>query len=457
MTAVHDSSGAILRVSHIWHGEVLADRVLRRRRAVTIGPDRRATFVTPRLPMARKSRLKILRRQKGTYAVALGRGMTGTLTLAGSEVDVASLVSGAGLTLTPVEPGDAGVVHLDSAHTLFFHFVERGREVPKGVPFRDLELFWAALALITFGFVVLFLLCFLIYDPNASQLVFPGSRALVAEYLAERPELSAPGTKTGAKVAPSSTEGDPGKAGGHGKKPRRRAPDPQPQPAAAEPDEEIPEAIEKGFLTRTSRQKINKVIATQAMDDRLAKSLAALAGRTNHGGRGSGSGRGSGAGAGHGTGTLTRGGRGGRGGGGHAHTDVITQHAIDTGGVRAARGRPEGKGLREVAVSVKVGHASGTFNGLSRDQIKRVVMSRRNAIRACYESQLQRTRGLGGKVVVRWRIAPTGAVAAAKVASTTMHNGPTEDCIVRQVRAMRFPASRGTSLVTFPFFFEAGG
>ena len=101
------------------------------------------------------------------------------------------------------------------------------------------------------------------------------------------------------------------------------------------------------------------------------------------------------------------------------------------------------------------GRPSGSFGGLTHEQIMKVVRTRARAIQACYSRELQRNKGLGGKVIVNWKIDTAGKVSRTRVRSTTMKNGRVEDCVVRQVNSMKFPTPKGggSATVNFPFIF----
>ena len=87
-----------------------------------------------------------------------------------------------------------------------------------------------------------------------------------------------------------------------------------------------------------------------------------------------------------------------------------------------------------------------------------MVKANQAAIRYCYESEVQRQRGLRGKVVVQWRVDRAGAVPTARVASSTLNDAGVEGCIVRQVRKWRFPQPDGGEVsVLYPFIFGVGG
>jgi TonB family protein len=211
-----------------------------------------------------------------------------------------------------------------------------------------------------------------------------------------------------------------------------------------------------GLLSTNSRKTFDKIRNRGGFDEKLGKALARMQGPANDGSAmGYGDGKGTGVGLGEGTGTLTKGTGEGTGGGGSAHADVRTQGKLNTGGTRAAKGTPGGNSVKEVAVKMKTGNPSGSFGGLTPEQIMKVVRTRARAIQACYSRELQRNKGLGGKVIVNWKIDSAGTVSRTKVRSTTMKNGRVEDCVVRQVNSMKFPSPKGggSATVNFPFIF----
>lgn len=143
-------------------------------------------------------------------------------------------------------------------------------------------------------------------------------------------------------------------------------------------------------------------------------------------GNGGGYGAGGGGAGGRGAGGGGRGGAGGAGGPGEAKVNV--------GGVAVAKG------------------------GLSSEQIQRVVMSHLGAVRACYETEVQRNPGLRGGVTMQWQIDPGGGVTTVSVAKSTLSNPRVEGCIVRQVQRWRFPSTDSpTTVGDFPFKFGVGG
>lgn len=459
-----------LRVSHVWRDEVMDDLVLLQPKKVTLGENGKATFTTPQFDLPKK--FAILRPGKAGYVLTLGPNMAGTVKLGGREMQVAEFIAhggdgaqgaAGGFRATPVNPGDWGVIELDGTghHKLFFQFVPQEAPLPKPPPLQDSELLLPSLAFAGL-FGLIFLSIVFLKGAGDNPFLFPGDQEVMAEYIVSRPpepieldpEQVKAGTDDGEKDAkPASSTGKSGKSGGEGKKPRKRAPDPD----EGEPDEVVAKVRNTGLLRE--RSSFDKIAKRGGFDKKLGNAMAKMQGLTNDGGPGgSGAGKGTGVGLGTGTGT-TRGGKGkGVGGGGTAHGDVVTTGVIRTGGKRPPRGVRGGKGVKEVAVKLKTGKPTGSMQGLTPDQILRVVKARQNAIKACYERQLQRSPKLAGKIDIQWKIDAGGSVTTAKTKKTTMRNGGVEDCIVRQVQRMRFPRSKNgkASIVTFPFIFGQG-
>jgi len=455
-----------LRVAYVWRDEVMADLVALEPRKITLGTRGRATFITPDLGLP--NRFRILRPGSRGYLLTLGVGMTGRLRLGREEMEVAEFLRGGepadsaqgSFRATNVAPGDWGVIHLDGRgeHSLFFQYVTADAPLPRST-WRDGEILLPALAFAVVLHAVLVAIA-LISPPERHSMEFPGKREFMAEYLVRRPEplpepvpaQPKPGEKDAAVVVPpAATAGKEGKAGGMGEKPRARAPDPD----QGRPDELLPAAVQVGLLTPKSRTELRKVRERGGFDEKLGRALQRIQGplaAASPGGHGTGTGTGYGPGR-AGTGTSTRAGAG-AGGGGKSLGDIQRHGPIDTGGTRAARGRPSRRGLAEVAVRVHTGEPQGDLGGLTAEEILKVVRSRQNAIQNCYNRELQRQKGLAGKVVLTWRINLSGAVEAARVRSTTLRNGRVEDCMVRQIQSLKFPPPRGGQIANvrnFPF------
>lgn len=158
---------------------------------------------------------------------------------------------------------------------------------------------------------------------------------------------------------------------------------------------------------------------------------------------------GAGAGGGYGAGG---GGPGGRGSGGNGNGGNGNGNGAGNGnGNGNGNGGP---GERKISVAAGSGQAHG---GLTPEQVRRVVVSRTGALRACYESEAQRNPNLQGGVTVQWQIDPSGSVTSASVGSSSLSNPRVEGCVVRQVRSWKFPAADApTTVAAYPFKFGVG-
>jgi hypothetical protein len=146
---------------------------------------------------------------------------------------------------------------------------------------------------------------------------------------------------------------------------------------------------------------------------------------------------GPGRGGGFGSGT---GGPGGRGLGGHGK-----------GGPGGGEGEGTG-GDGEKKVAGAGGSKPG--QGLTAEQIRRVVMSRMGAFQACYEMALSKDPDLKGGVTMSFSISPGGSVAAANVASSSLGNARVEGCMLRTFNRLKFPVADKPTSASFPFVFK---
>jgi hypothetical protein len=149
---------------------------------------------------------------------------------------------------------------------------------------------------------------------------------------------------------------------------------------------------------------------------------------------GCGPGRGGGFGSGSG-------GPGGRGLGGHGKGGL-------GGGDGSGAG---GDGERKVAGKEKA--AAG--QGLSPEQIRRVVMSRMGAFQACFEIASAHDPTLKGNVGIAFSINPGGGVSSANVTGSSLKNPRVEGCMLRAFQRLQFPAADKPTNAAFPFAFRA--
>jgi hypothetical protein len=155
-----------------------------------------------------------------------------------------------------------------------------------------------------------------------------------------------------------------------------------------------------------------------------------------------------------GSGTLDTGwgpGRGGGFGSGSGGPGGRGLGGQGKGGLGGGEGSGSGgDGERKVAGSEKA--AAG--QGLSPEQIARVVRSRMGAFQACYESAAAADPTLKGNVGVAFSIAPSGSVSAASITGSSLKNPRVEGCVLRTFQRLKFPSADKPTNASFPFAFR---
>jgi hypothetical protein len=323
----------------------------------------------------------------------------------------------------------------------------------------------ASLAFSTVLHAALLFMTYQLYNGD-NPFVWPGPRSLTGNYLVTRlepepppppPPPAAAAKSTGAESAapkspekkPTATKGAEGASGGKGEKERARDPNAKDVP---------PDPPKVAFFEDKNRKVLDNIL-----DRNLSTSLGKFTGikgdTLTKGSLGFGPGKGTGVGEGEGTGT-TRGSKGkGPGGGGNVEGDFVTNKGpIDTG-----KNRPggnctgpdcHGAGPKEVAVHLE--EATGDFSGLSKEEIDRVVKARAGVFRACYQKELNRTPGIGGKLVINFVIAADGSVKSTRTGGGSLRNAEVEGCVKNNIARLKFPA-KGGAVVNYPFVFTQGG
>jgi hypothetical protein len=315
----------------------------------------------------------------------------------------------------------------------------------------------------------LLVMTYQLYD-GTNPFVWPGPRALTGNYLVTRlepdkpPEPQKTVTSTGPKqdsgaAAPktpdkpkhTATKGDEGAAGGKGDVERARDPNAKDTPPA-------PPKV--ALFEDRNRKVLDNVI-----DNNLATNLGKFTGikgdEVKKGGTGYGTGTGTGVGEGVGTGTTRGSNKNGAGGGGNVEGDFVsTKGKINMGKDRPGGGNcakpPCGTSPHEVKVALQ--DPEGDFAGLTAEEINRVVKARAGVFKACYQHELNRSPGLGGKIVVHFVIGGDGVVKSAKTAGgSTLRNDAVESCVTSNIMRLKFPAKGGQANVNYPFLFQPGG
>lgn len=95
---------------------------------------------------------------------------------------------------------------------------------------------------------------------------------------------------------------------------------------------------------------------------------------------------------------------------------------------------------------------------LERAEIEVVIKQRMGLIRRCYTRELRRNPRLQGTVKVRFVIGENGWVKYAAVRRSDLANQVVEQCIIDEMRKLKFPQPEGDGsvIVTYPFAFKGG-
>jgi hypothetical protein len=299
-------------------------------------------------------------------------------------------------------------------------------------------------------------------DPN----VWPGQRDLTGTYITTRikeekiveekkPTIAKVNKEEAAPKAetkkPTATKNPEGASGGKGDKERARDPNAKDVP---------PDPPKVAFFEDKNRKVLDNII-----DRNLATNLGKFTGikgdTLRTGSIGFGPGHGTGVGEGTGTGT-TRGSKGkGSGGGGNVEGDFVSNKGpVDTGTQRHGGDctGPNCKGTGPKPVNVAIGEMTGDPGGYTEDEINRIVKSRAGVFRACYQKELNRSPGIGGKIVIKFKIGADGSVQTANPSGgSTLSNEAVQSCVSSNVMRLRFPPKGAIANVTYPFLFSPGG
>lgn len=161
--------------------------------------------------------------------------------------------------------------------------------------------------------------------------------------------------------------------------------------------------------------------------------------------------------AGYGLGTTGTGGGGaslgGFGGGGFGPGGAGGRGGAIQAAARSYNADMGKKGEAKPQVKMKNPEVSGS---LDKRIIQKVVRQHHGELRACYEREVAKIKGLNGVITVVWLISPQGAVTKVILKSSTMKNKNVEKCVVDSIKFWRFPQPRGGGAVQveYPFDFR---
>jgi outer membrane biosynthesis protein TonB len=436
----------MLQIAMIWQGRIIGYRLLSRRRKVTLGPSKRASFATP--PLEGKTKFLLLQPRRDGYVLHLASAFKGELTLGGVSTPVSDIAS-----------RDVDLGRGDKAKLIF----------ADGSDLR-LELRWVDPPDVIARPRV--------RDPQMVQItvgtsIVLGALAVLLSIMWEktepRPPLALDAQRVAKIEAPAAIEFEKKEVKKQKEEEAEKSTEKEGQTKRAKEkagrigrndatpkDTVIPKGREDILREKVQRVGILSIIGRDkapgsglsklfAQSNDVEQAMAGMAGAKMV--------------VGHGAGGLTTSGSG-PGGGGTGYGHIYGAGNLDTGG-RGTHGRGRGPKLAERGeheVSVGLGTGGGDTDGsLSKEQVYKVVKAHFAGVKYCYEKELQHKSSLSGNVDIFWVIQPDGTVSKANVKSSAMNDAAVEGCIVRQVKQWQFPKAPGQTIVgRFPFVFKGG-
>jgi hypothetical protein len=303
-------------------------------------------------------------------------------------------------------------------------------------------------ALLTIGGSLLLLYMLFPEQPLAKPLELTSARELEVKYHFTPPPPEEPrsgaeaeGGSRGAKTKP------PEAAAGSSKRrpgPERTSHQPAAAGAGAGPGSSAMLEVMQGSIGREVLESLGTISSVSEALGGLGSASLVLGGQTGGLGlRASGTGGGQDGTAVFGSGTLNTGFGSGAGVAGNGRGRVGSGKAEGTGAGRGGERR----------ITAAAGVASG--QGLSPEQISRVVHARSGAFRACYESAAARDPKLQGGITVSFSVSPAGSVTA-RIANSSLANARVESCVLRMFNRLRFPVAERATSANWPLVFRPG-
>lgn len=133
---------------------------------------------------------------------------------------------------------------------------------------------------------------------------------------------------------------------------------------------------------------------------------------------------------------------------------------VDVGGQNTGNRQVLGKVVGTPQIGSGSGKGSGpgvaASNGLSQEEVMKVVNQHLHEIQRCYERSLFKNPDLVGRGEYEWFISPNGDVTQVRVVSSTLVNGDElHNCVMSVFKKMKFPKSTNgqptIASVAFPF------
>ncbi len=140
-----------------------------------------------------------------------------------------------------------------------------------------------------------------------------------------------------------------------------------------------------------------------------------------------------------------------------AANTIGTPRVGDAGGYGSGKGpivNGQGKSQFEVGLG---GQDALVDEGLTKEEVARVIHSHMNEIRYCYESGILKDPTIAGKLLIDFRINASGVVPHAGITEASLRDPFVSQCLLSKLKAWKFPHPRGGVMVavSYPFIFKS--
>ncbi len=442
-----------LRVALVWHGTIVREQTYSQTSepVISVGEAPSAAFNVPAPGLT--EHFEMFRRTERGYILRVTDRLTGNLTIDDETFDLESVAQrgshvGAEAAVTgraevyeiEVFPGDWGLIDLGEVELFFQVSDELPTVAGRGVRGRVEGSVFGAVGISSVLHAAFLVLAFLMFqnDPTLTEL---RQRDAFASFMVD--DVKDPLEEPEDEVTPSEDPSGPKAKGEEGK--------------TGVDDAEIPESnipkmdgekveevditdvgIHKAFSNKAlGSGPLKDIFANQdGFDSRMQIAMAGGEGDLELG-RGSGFGiRGT-----------------GRGGGGDTFGTIQSVGGVDGNGKTRGAKIAEKKERKVEPIITPGTPQVGDF--CDRNDIRRVVHAKQNAVKYCFENELQSKPDLSGKVVAQWQVGLDGKVMSASIASSTLGSAKVEGCITRVLERMRFQApDGGICVINYPFVFS---
>ena len=116
------------------------------------------------------------------------------------------------------------------------------------------------------------------------------------------------------------------------------------------------------------------------------------------------------------------------------------------------------KGQGEAFVSLDIGNST-VEEGLTKEEVGRVIHAHMSEVRYCYETAMVRNPSVEGKLMIDFVIGGNGRIKSASPKDSSLKDPQLDDCIVRRLTRWEFPLPKGgvDVAVSYPFIFKSLG